>query len=213
MGLESISEPDDMDMEDEEDEEGREPFFDESRSPSAGAKSSEEDAIGPITPGPTRTAFDLRKGKKGRDEFEDDDDDDDEEEEEDEEDDDDDDDDDWVDPSVSTPIDSPRHQAPPMVPSKSSSSTTSSSGGSGVLVSSVPKKRQTLVAPIVRPPEAPAHYPFPSSTEDTPQQQPEESREENPTHRMHTARARDGGRTQSGGVKGVLTTDDGEPFS
>jgi len=27
--------------------------------------------------------------------------------------------------------------------------------------------------------------------------------------RMHTARARDGGRTQSGGVKGVLTAEDG----
>ena len=27
--------------------------------------------------------------------------------------------------------------------------------------------------------------------------------------RMHTARARDGGRTQSCGVKGVLTTEDG----
>jgi cysteine protease ATG4 len=28
-------------------------------------------------------------------------------------------------------------------------------------------------------------------------------------HRMHTARARDGGRTQSGGVKDVLTAEDG----
>ncbi|KAF7983563.1 hypothetical protein HWV62_21152 [Athelia sp. TMB] len=203
MGLESISEPDDMDMDDDDDE-GQEPFFndDDRGTPSSGAKSSEEDAVGPITPGPTRTAFETSKGKPKESEvreFEgDDDDDDDEEEDDDEEDDDDDDDEDWVDSSVMTPIDSPVSKAPRMAPSKSGSSTTSaSSGGSGVLVSPIPKSKTTQ-----SPSEpAPAHYPFPSSAEDIPQQQQN-------GHRMHTQRARDGGRTQSGGVKGVLTNDD-----
>lgn len=217
MGLESISEPDDMDLHesDEEDDDG-EPFFDDtaSKGHSRGTKSSdfdtEEDPMGPVTPGPgSRTAFDVpkvpAKGRKGEDDFEADELDGDEDEDEDEEDEDEEDDDSWVDPSVPTSpaARSPdRLSAPPMTPSKSNGST--SSGGSGTSRS---KKSNTNGG---RGREAPAHYPFPSSVEDTPGTTTREANGNNV--RMHNARARDGGRTQSGGVKGVLTTDDGEPL-
>lgn len=72
------------------------------------------------------------------------------------------------------------------------------------------------------PPEPSAHFPFLSPVEDTttPQQEafqqqrdrlPEiqQQQENGKLQRMHTARARDGGRTQSSGVKGVLTAEDG----
>ena len=206
MGLESMSEPDDMDLHPSDEEEDSEPFFDDaaSKGHSRETKSSdfdtEEDAVGPITPGPgSRTTFDMPKvpgkGRKEEDGFEPDELDGDEEEE-------DDDDDSWVDPSVPTSPDvrSPdRLSATPMTLSKSNGST--SSGGSGTSRS---KKSNTKKA---REKEPPTHYPFPSSLEDTPGIT---TREENGNSvRMHTARARDGGRTQSGGVKGVLTTDDG----
>lgn len=226
MGLESISEPDDMDMDEPQEDGIDEPFFDtphDARSPSTspdtsvkgGTKSSdfdtEEDPMGPITPGPTsRTTFDTGKGDSagihGRvDEF------DDEDEEED-----DDDDDDWVDPSIPSPSEKPpaQLQAPVMTPSKSNGST--SSGGSETHGKNKSKKsKKSLAVPITRTPEPSAHFPFPSSVEDTPQPQQRDSSPDNwengaKQHRMHTARARDGGRTQSGGVKGVLTTDDGE---
>jgi hypothetical protein len=70
--------------------------------------------------------------------------------------------------------------------------------------------------------EPSAHFPFPSSVDTTASQQedfqqqrdwlPEmQQQQENGRmlQRMHTARARDSGRTQSCGVKGVLTTEDG----
>ena len=126
MGLESMSEPDDLDM-DEPQDGADEPFFDaqhdrrsSSTSPETsvkgGTKSSdfdtEDDLIGPVTPGPnSRTSFDVNKGgitkgdvEQHTDEFDDDDDDEDEDD-----DDDDDDDDDWVDPSLPTPIEKPCH--------------------------------------------------------------------------------------------------------
>jgi cysteine protease ATG4 len=108
MGLESISEPDDMDMDDDVQDGVDGPFFDTrkdtwspSTSPDAsikgGAKSSdfdtEEDLVGPITPGPTsRAKFDVGKGDLAE-HFHDED-----------QEDDDDDDNDWVDPSFPTPI-------------------------------------------------------------------------------------------------------------
>jgi len=70
--------------------------------------------------------------------------------------------------------------------------------------------------PMVRIPSPPSqeHYPFPVTPADDPSATPQErsrtnsiSNNKDPTHRMHTARARDGGRTQSGGVKGILTDD------
>ena len=105
-----------------------------------------------------------------------------------------------------------------MIQTNSYSSTSSSS--SGVKVKSKSRKQKKPVAlSILRTPEPPAHFPFPSSLEDTPQQEDyQQQREQSPEmlengtkqQRMHTARARDGGRTQSGGVKGVLTEDGGE---
>jgi len=242
MGLESMSEPDDMDL-DEQQEGADEPFFDaqhdrrsSSTSPDTsvkgGAKSSEfdteEDPMGPITPGPnSRTTFDT--GKKGdvrehADEFDDDDDDDEDEEEEEDDDDDDEDededDDDWVDPSAPTPIEKPhRVQAPAMSHTKSNGSTSSS--GSGSKSKSKDKKagkKKLGTTPIMQTPELPGHFPFPSSVEDDELQQ-QQQLDQSPDitengikPRMHTARARDGGRTQSGGVKGVLTADDNENF-
>jgi cysteine protease ATG4 len=55
-------------------------------------------------------------------------------------------------------------------------------------------KRKAVPVPSV-------HYPFPVSVEDVPQPRASGGQ------RMHTARARDGGRTQSGGVRGVLMED------
>jgi len=240
MGLESISEPDDMDMDDEDDEAqddgADEPFFDTrdgTRSPSTspdasvrgGARSSdfdtEEDPMGPDTPGQTPVgkgglpeAFNGKRRDKDVDVGDDD------------RADDDDDDDDWVDPSVSTPL-STKIQAPAMVQTHSNSSSSSSS--SGVKVRSKSKKnvkrKSASVVHVLRTPEPSAHFPFPSSVEDTtttPQQEdfqqqrdqlPEMQENVKKLQRMHTARARDGGRTQSGGVKGVLTAEDsGENF-
>ena len=57
------------------------------------------------------------------------------------------------------------------------------------------------------------HYPFPSSTTgevDTEDEKKEDSGRRIP--QMRTTKARDGGRTQSGGVRGVLLTDDGDDF-
>jgi cysteine protease ATG4 len=57
------------------------------------------------------------------------------------------------------------------------------------------------------------HYPFPSST--TGEVEMGGDRKEDDGRRipqMRTTKARDGGRTQSGGVRGVLLTDDGDDF-
>ena len=56
------------------------------------------------------------------------------------------------------------------------------------------------------------HYPFPSST--TGEVETEDDKKEGGRRipQMRTTKARDGGRTQSGGVRGVLLTDDGDDF-
>ena len=55
------------------------------------------------------------------------------------------------------------------------------------------------------------HYPFPSST--TGEVETEDDKEGGRRiPQMRTTKARDGGRTQSGGVRGVLLTDDGDDF-
>lgn len=57
------------------------------------------------------------------------------------------------------------------------------------------------------------HYPFPSST--TGEAETEDDKQVDGGRRMpqmRTTKARDGGRTQSGGVKGILLTDDGDDF-
>ncbi|EGO22797.1 cysteine protease required for autophagy [Serpula lacrymans var. lacrymans S7.9] len=218
MGLESISEPDDM-MEVDAEEGADEQYFD-TRSPSTspdaslkgGGKSSEvdteEDPIGPITPGPSSTSFEEDKegragvegkGKRGSDRFG----------EDDEGGEGIDDDDDWIDPSVPTPV-SPTHPptAPPMEKTKSngSASSTSSKGKS-----KKGKKSKKAAVPIMKPPTPPEHFPFPRSLEESFHGEGGAVEVRGDIERrMNNARARDGGRTQSGGVKGILTTDDGE---
>ncbi|KAJ6542257.1 hypothetical protein B0H10DRAFT_2448185 [Mycena sp. CBHHK59/15] len=111
--------------------------------------------------------------------------------------------DDWVDPVAPSP--------PPPVKKSSSGS----KKGKGKAKAKGSKKAAVPVPSV--------HYPFPVSVEDSPQQERQQGeRERNVTvstrtataggagaqgQRMHTARARDGGRTQSGGVRGVLTDD------
>ncbi|KAK7049890.1 Cysteine protease atg4 [Paramarasmius palmivorus] len=248
MGLESISDPEDiadsMDLDDDdedqlrdevEDDEASEQFFD-TRSTSASVSSrsqhssnrvgsergrseevdTEEDPVDPITPGPITTKFDVnakgveddalhREPSQESDDIEDD----------------------WVDPSLSSPMLTPQptqqsqmqHQqgtdslvvVPPLAKSKSSGST-----GSG---STKKKKKkhhdqQPVPVPKIKVPSPPSKesFPFPvgdngsagwsgpsSSSGDV------DAGKEQREKRMHTARARDGGRTQSGGIKGILT--------
>ncbi|KAG6332117.1 hypothetical protein ID866_6969 [Astraeus odoratus] len=223
MGLESIDEPDDMemDLEDEAaeaDTDGDKPerpdhddFFD-ARSTSVspvdgsvkgGAKGSEadteEDPIGPITPGPN-SAFEVVKGGEElekellkNEDFE-------------EIDANDDDDDEWVDPSMPTPLapSSERPYAQPIKPTKSTGST----GSSGSKEKGKRGRRKKTAVPVVKAP-SPAtkveeHFPFPRSLEESFHEQTDGNGFEK---RMNNARARDGGRTESGGVKAVLTDD------
>lgn len=263
MGLESMSEPDDIDLDDEGDDvDGEnEQFFDTQSSSESNAhrrgKSSEfdteEDPVDPVTPGPN-SRFEMRdhpilRKHHPRDEDDDDEDDADRSFLPDDgrafDDEDDDIEDDWVDPSVPTPTEAPpaptlssplppaknRSQTslnslsppsssnvPQLTKSKSSYSTTSSATkhASGKSKSSSKAKKQIPVpVPVVRIPSqqqpAQEHYPFPVTPADDPSASPQQDRSRNSStkggKRMHTARARDGGRTQSGGVKGILTDD------
>lgn len=231
MGLESISDPDDIEEMDLEEEEGIEvvddedvegqsarahdpedQFFD-TRSTSispvcssvkGGTKGSEadteEDPIGPITPGPNST-FEVDKHEDGtkdlskNDDFE-------EinahEEEDDEE---------WVDPSMPTPLAQSieRPYAPPIAKAKSTGSTGSASSRKG----KKGRKSKKSSVPFVNTPSPPmkpeAHFPFPRSLEESFHEHSFEAG--NYEKRMNNARARDGGRTESGGVKAVLTGD------
>lgn len=222
MGLESISDPDDLDLDDEEEERFFEPRSGSASISSAsvsqrGASESksedldtEEDPVDPVTPGPG-TKFEIRdsghskKREKQNEEVDFDDGDRLDNEIE----------DDWVDPSLPTPI------QPPPVPAKDSPSlipvppvprvrTTSSSGKK----SSRKKKQTPVPVPTVKIPYAPVqeHYPFPQTPSDDVVPTPLERVRKQSTKgtnakRMNNARARDGGRTQSGGVKGIVTED------
>ncbi|KAH7921416.1 hypothetical protein BV22DRAFT_1198205 [Leucogyrophana mollusca] len=224
MGLESISEPDDMDMDMDDEHEGERPdegevegegdaeeqFFD-TRSASlssSGKKGSEvdteDDPIGPITPGPNST-FEVDKDGKGRSE---------EFEEIGREDEDvgdgegmggDDDDDDWVDPSVPTPV----VVAPSRLAKAKSTGSTGSGGSKGKGKKSGGgggRKAKKSAVPMVKTPSPPdkpeEHFPFPKSLEES---FSAAGSGENLEKRMNNARARDGGRTESGGVKAILT--------
>lgn len=230
MGLESISDPDDMEeMDPEEDDDdgieviddevgeeqpirirdAEDQFFD-TRSTSispvcssvkGGAKGSEadteDDPIGPITPGPNST-FEVDKHDKGlskTDDFE-------EIGHEDGEDD-----EDWVDPSMPTPLAQSieRPYAPPMAKAKSTSST----GSTGSRKGKKGKRSKKASVPMIHTPSPPlkpeAHFPFPRSLEESVHERTYEVG--NYEKRMNNARARDGGRTESGGVKAVLTDD------
>jgi cysteine protease ATG4 len=264
MGLESISEPDDIDLDEEGDgfDGENEQFFDTQSSSGSNAhrrgKSSEfdteEDPVGPVTPGPN-SRFEMRDPSMSRKGGVHDDEDDEDEDDADGsflpddgrafDDEDDDIEDDWVDPSVPTPTEAPAtagptpplppaknssrssvnsssppsaSNVPPLAKSKSSRSASSSAAAkqtSGKPKSSAKGKKETPVpVPAVRiPSQQPAqeHYPFPVTPADDPSASPQHDRPRNSStkggKRMHTARARDGGRTQSGGVKGILTDD------
>ena len=246
MGLESLSEPDDLEVEGERgdgigdgDGEGDgERFFDtRSGSPStssAGASGSpheagrsergnseevdtEDDPVDPITPGPnSRFLIDvpregkMKQGDEGMDEggeyvLED----------EDEpsfeggdiE-------DDWVDPSISSPpgarpLAVPVNDLPlPAVVRAAVVSTPVKRNGSTKKGKKGKKRGEVPVpVPIVKIPSRypQEHLPFPVTVEEHPQDMFQDDSTRSMEKRMHTARARDGGRTQSGGVKGVIT--------
>ena len=227
IGLKSISEPD-IDIPEDDDDD----FSDVPRSPSAspdtsvqgvGSKSeadTEDDPIGPVTPGPgtAKSSFDIpqhevmTKSKSTVESISFDD-------EEDEE---------WGDPAEypegeGEPTPSvvraeQQVQAPPMAPSLSTSSTMST-GTSGSKKRKKTKKgtrEKQVPVPVPMPP--PVQFPFPATSPDDEGSplEPEdyEARERQTTEtgnkrvpQMRTAKARDGGRTQSGGVRGVPADD------
>lgn len=218
MGLESISEPDiDMEFdgdggerEDQERPENEDQFFDTrsaSHSPVAKGQSSEvdteEDPIGPLTPGPNST-FEVDEPDKAKEHLED-------FEEIGVEDEDEDDDEDWVDPSLPTPLaqSAPQPYAPPLEKATSTSSTSSGgSGGKGKSKKSVGRRSKKSAVPLMKAPvKAEAHFPFPRSLEESMHDGGRSSEAEPYERRMNNARARDGGRTESGGVKAILTED------
>lgn len=129
--------------------------------------------------------------------------------------------DDWVEPSLPTPTPAgplpppaePEKDDPPSPPPAPPALTKSKSNGS-TKKSKKGKKQIPVPVPIVRLPsqQSKEHYPFPVTPAEEPCTSPQpRERSRNPSNkggkRMHTARARDGGRTQSGGVKGILTDD------
>lgn len=141
--------------------------------------------------------------------------------------------DDWVDPSISSPSPSgPRTALPPVTPKDTPSAppdsadvpllVKGSSSNGGVKKKGKKGGQIPVPVPLVKIP-APSskhpqeHYPFPVTprlAEDISPSPQERSRTSSSSNkgaatgkRMHTARARDGGRTQSGGVKGILTDD------
>lgn len=111
--------------------------------------------------------------------------------------------DDWIDPT-------PLATSSPNGKSRSISSEKKSTSSSSTKKKHKHKQKPVPV-PRMQPPPSKEHYPFPVTREDR-------MASDSPMmadwgdgipqgKRMHTARARDGGRTQSGGVRGVLTED------
>ncbi|EMD42359.1 ATG4-like protein [Gelatoporia subvermispora B] len=227
MGLESISEPD-IDMPEDEDED-RSSFGPErsaSASPDtsvsvqgAAAKSdTEEDPVGPLTPSAGKTSFDqdtfehIGKAPELEGVGDEDDDSDDEE---------------WVDSEMYTPPMSPEEfedaqllpepeepvpavadrippsLTPPPAIAQALSTNSTASGSSRRK-----KKRTPKAVPLrVSASHPPEQYPFPATDTEDMLPQPRPSAEGKRVPQMRTAKARDGGRTQSGGVRAVLTQD------
>ncbi|KAG7095265.1 hypothetical protein E1B28_006038 [Marasmius oreades] len=234
MGLESISDPEDvadLDVDDDadtsaevpdddQDEDEEEKFYD-TRSTSASVTSrnereergrseevdTEEDPVDPITPGPSSTKFTVTTAEgtqdspSGSDDLEDD----------------------WVDPSVPTSpmlTPQPTHQpeiadtdAIPVVVPRLSKSKSNGSSASGKKKKGK-KNQQPVPVPRIKVPLPPSKESFPFPVAATSDDGTEWSASSSSSggvealaqeKRMHTARARDGGRTQSGGVKGILT--------
>ncbi|CAA7266177.1 unnamed protein product [Cyclocybe aegerita] len=123
-------------------------------------------------------------------------------------------------PSPSPPSSS---SVPTLAKGKSSSSSKHVSNSGSVKRSKKMHKQIPVPVPAVRLPshyqqQQQEHYPFPITPADdgtvSPHGEKDRSRSSSAKggvsvggKRMHTARARDGGRTQSGGVKGILTND------
>ncbi|KAG5651052.1 hypothetical protein H0H81_010067 [Sphagnurus paluster] len=125
--------------------------------------------------------------------------------------------DDWIDPSIpSTPAGPPQFSqkittvAASAVESNVKREKKSRKGKKGEVPVPVPLVKIPLPSSN-RPPQE--HFPFPVSqrADETSAAHAEQRSRTSSTKatgkRMHTARARDGGRTQSGGVKGILTED------
>ncbi|GLB41114.1 putative cysteine protease [Lyophyllum shimeji] len=220
MGLESISEPDDLDMdmgmeededgEDEDEDEGAEQFFD-TRSASASTSSAsgsgsaagnksrrgrseevdtEEDPVDPITPLPNaRFSIDAPiSGRKTADN---------EDRER------------W---SLFPPLPIPPSAQPANEVKRSSGKKNSKKGKKGEVPVPVPLVKMPTPPLTRQQQQQQEHFPFPVThryADETSPMEPEQrnrnSSSKSNGKRMHTARARDGGRTQSGGVKGVLT--------
>ncbi|KAG6863999.1 hypothetical protein C0991_001174 [Blastosporella zonata] len=171
---------------------------------------TEEDPLHPITPLPnTRFSFPREEGRN-------------EEEEEEEQDDGEhveremyeegDIEDDWVDPSIPTPI----HSDPPaiLVSSASAPAMPKKKSRNGRKEVPVPVPLVRIPTPSTQGQESQKHFPFPLTQRPAEEvsptrqgQRPRHTSIKNTEKRMHTARARDGGRTQSGGVKGILPDD------
>ncbi|RDB31089.1 Cysteine protease ATG4 [Hypsizygus marmoreus] len=143
--------------------------------------------------------------------------------------------DDWVDPSIPSSLPpGPTSSAPassqppppsntsfgsadgdddvPAVQPKATRGTTKKSKKSGRKGGQIPVPVPLVKIPTPNRYQQPQeHFPFPRSAEETSPTPGERARNSSAGKgngkRMHTARARDGGRTQSGGVKGVLTED------
>ena len=212
MGLESISEPD-IDMEfdgdgGERENQESEQFFDTRSSDSPVTKGqgsevdTEEDPMGPITPGPN-SMLEVDKPGKGKERI------DDFEEINAIEDDEDNDDEEWVDPSLPTPLAPSVHQPyAPSLEKSTSTSSASSAGSKGKSKKVAGRKSKKSAVPVVKVPVKPeVHFPFPRSLEESMHDEGRRSEAEPHERRMNNARARDGGRTESGGVKAVLTED------
>ncbi|KNZ71586.1 Cysteine protease ATG4 [Termitomyces sp. J132] len=140
--------------------------------------------------------------------------------------------DDWVDPSVPTPISSvssSMHVSPPAAPAAPTHVRAHTSPKMHNKTSRKGRKEVPVPVPLVKVPtpsslhrssshgqsqqqqQQQEHYPFPVTDEVSPPRPEHRLRHTSKGmmggKRMHTARARDGGRTQSGGVKGILTGD------
>ncbi|KAI0736030.1 peptidase family C54-domain-containing protein [Earliella scabrosa] len=226
MGLESISEPD-IDMPDDDE-------FSLGNSPRGSPDGSlqgsavggsvksevdtEEDPIAPLTPSAGKASFDIdapermkraASNQSTQDSLSFDDEDDEE----------------WADPpefsnphlplADSAPVTgmSSPESPPAVAPSRSASSATSK--GSGKTTRRKTKKSSgSTKTPWPAPhQEAQMQYPFPAADpeEEEPEPPPQMQAQGKRVPQMRTAKARDGGRTQSGGIKGVLM-DDADDF-
>lgn len=212
MGLESISEPDfDLPDEDEEFADAEDHIRSTSASPDTSLPSTnskyaeegdtEDDPVDPITPGPGRNTFtNLRapgqiekqsststagSSQAGSLSFDDEDD------------------EEWVAPEYTSQPEagpsSPLVEPPDLLNSQATITRETSESSN----SEPDKHRKKTKKKTVKPP--PEQYPFPASTDEVEELAPRSPSKRIP--QMRTQKARDGGRTQSGGVRGIPADD------